>query len=57
MMATQKVASWPKVLALNFLGWVFIYADRTVLNPAMPTIQKVFQLDNVALGAISSVFF
>ncbi|MFT9388463.1 MULTISPECIES: hypothetical protein [Leuconostoc] len=57
MMATQKVASWPKVLALNFLGWVFIYADRTVLNPAMPSIQKVFQLDNVALGAISSVFF
>lgn len=57
MIAQVKTAKWPSVLGLNFLGWVFIYADRTVLNPAMPSIQKVFQLNNVALGAISSVFF
>ncbi|AEJ31718.1 MFS transporter [Leuconostoc sp. C2] len=48
---------WLKIVVLNFFGWVFIYADRTVLNPIMPEIQKVFGLSNVALGMISSVFF
>ncbi|MBZ6010122.1 MFS transporter [Leuconostoc gelidum] len=48
---------WLKIVALNFFGWVFIYADRTVLNPIMPEIQKMFGLDNVTLGMISSIFF
>ena len=60
MITTKKGAVdtyWLKIVALNFFGWLFIYADRTVLNPIMPEIQKIFGLNNVALGMISSVFF
>lgn len=53
--AADKV--WLKIVILNFWGWVFIYADRTVLNPIMAQIQNLFHLNNVALGLVSSVFF
>ncbi|WP_281165191.1 MFS transporter [Liquorilactobacillus sicerae] len=48
---------WWKVVVLCFLGWILIYADRTILNPVMPQIAKTFQLNNAQLGLISSVFF
>nr|WP_258167367.1 MFS transporter [Leuconostoc fallax] len=44
-------------MLLNFFGWIFIYADRTILNPIMPNIQSHFDLNNSQLGLISSVFF
>ncbi|WP_338352333.1 hypothetical protein [Fructobacillus tropaeoli] len=46
-----------KIILINFLGWVFIYADRTILNPVMPEIQRSFGLNHAELGLISSVFF
>lgn len=49
--------SWKKIVFLNFFGWVFIYADRTILNPIMPKIQDSFSLTNSQLGLISSIFF
>ncbi len=49
--------SWKKIVLLNFFGWIFIYADRTILNPIMPNIQSHFDLNNSQLGLISSVFF
>ncbi|CAK1235796.1 Sugar phosphate permease (UhpC) [Fructobacillus cardui] len=45
-----------KIILINFLGWVFIYADRTILNPVMPEIQRSFGLNHAELGLISSVF-
>jgi sugar phosphate permease len=46
-----------KIILINFLGWVFIYADRTILNPVMPEIQRSFGLSHAELGLIASVFF
>lgn len=56
---TQTVSEryWWKVVALCFLGWVLIYADRTILNPVMPKIAATFGINDAQLGLISSVFF
>ncbi|MGE7903390.1 MFS transporter [Peribacillus sp. NPDC094092] len=48
---------WWKIVAVMFLGWVFIYATRTILNPVMPNIANEFSLSNAQLGLINSVFF
>lgn len=48
---------WIKMVTIFFLGWVAIYAGRTVLNPIMPMIQTEFGLSKTELGMISSLFF
>lgn len=48
---------WYVVVAMFFLGWVFMYADRTILNPLMGTLQKQWGLSKAQLGLISSWFF
>ncbi len=48
---------WWKVVILSFLGWILIYADRTIINPIQGEIGKAFGLTNAQLGLISSVFF
>lgn len=48
---------WIKMVIIFFLGWVAIYAGRTVLNPIMPMIQTEFGLSKTELGMISSLFF
>ncbi|WML37129.1 MFS transporter [Clostridium sp. OS1-26] len=48
---------WWRVVTLCFLGWILMYADRTILNPVMGKIGKEFGLTNAQLGLASSVFF
>lgn len=48
---------WTKVVAVFFLGWIFMYADRTILNPVMKNIQVDFNLTKADLGLVNSVFF
>lgn len=48
---------WWKVVILSFLGWILIYADRTIINPIQGQIGQAFGLSNAQLGLISSVFF
>ncbi len=48
---------WWKVVALCFVGWVLIYADRTILNPVMPQIAAAFHINDAQLGLINSIFF
>ncbi|MDR1183905.1 MAG: MFS transporter [Coriobacteriales bacterium] len=48
---------WWKVVTLCFLGWILMYADRTILNPLMPVLGEQFGLNNAALGLVNSVFF
>lgn len=57
--STESISKryWWKVVALCFFGWVFIYADRTILNPVMPKIATTFGINDAQLGLISSVFF
>lgn len=54
---TFGIPSWWITVFMFWLGWVFMYADRTILNPVMGDIQKEFSLSNTQLGLISSVFF
>ena len=51
------VRYWHVVLAVFFLGWVFMYADRTVLSPVLSTIGGEWDLSKPQLGLISSLFF
>lgn len=45
-------------LAVLFsLGWVFIYADRTVLYPMLSLIAEGFNLSNAQASAITSTYF
>ncbi|MDX1301452.1 MFS transporter [Photobacterium sp.] len=57
--AIQKVGipAWWVTVGMFWLGWVFMYADRTILNPVMGDIQKEFSLSNTELGLINSAFF
>lgn len=48
---------WHVVLAVFFLGWVFMYADRTVLSPVLSSIGDEWNLSKPQLGLISSLFF
>ncbi|MEH5572968.1 MFS transporter [Raoultella ornithinolytica] len=42
---------------LFWLGWIFMYADRTVLNPVMGELEKEFGLSGTQLGLMNSVFY
>ncbi|MBO0387932.1 MFS transporter [Staphylococcus simulans] len=48
---------WIKLVAVFTLGWLVIYATRTILNPIMGNIKAEFTLDNAQLGLIMSLFF
>lgn len=48
---------WWKLVALLFLGWILMYADRTILNPVMGQIAEEFNLSNTQLGLVNSLFF
>ncbi|VDG99052.1 D-glucarate permease [Lysinibacillus sphaericus] len=48
---------WVKLVTVFFLGWVALYATRTVLNPVMGDMQSEFGLTQAQLGLIVSVNF
>lgn len=52
-----KGTSWKIAVLFFFLGWIFIYADRMILNPVQTLIRSEFALTNAQVGLISSLFF
>ncbi|HHU6751570.1 TPA: MFS transporter [Staphylococcus pseudintermedius] len=48
---------WMKLVAIFTLGWLVIYAARTILNSLMGSIKTEFTLNNAQLGLIMSLFF
>lgn len=48
---------WWVAVGVFFLGWVVMYADRTILSPVMKTLQGNWNLSKAQLGLISSWFF
>ncbi|NMA80833.1 MAG: MFS transporter, partial [Jeotgalicoccus halophilus] len=48
---------WIKIVIVFTLGWIAIYATRTILNPIMTNIQTEFAINAAQLGLISSLFF
>lgn len=48
---------WIKVVALFFVGWILMYATRTIFNPIMGVIGAEFGLSNTQLGLANSIFF
>jgi MFS family permease len=48
---------WWKLVALCFVGWILMYADRTIFNPIMSVVGKEFGLSKASLGLANSIFF
>lgn len=48
---------WIKVVGLFFMGWILMYATRTIFNPIMGEVGEQFNLSNTQLGAANSIFF
>jgi MFS family permease len=55
----EKVSNnyWKKVVAIFFVGWILMYATRTIFNPIMGVIGEEFNLSNTQLGLANSIFF
>lgn len=58
-MENKKLSNsyWIKIVAVFTLGWIAIYATRTILNPIMTNIQSEFAINATQLGLLSSLFF
>lgn len=56
---TTKVGSnyWIRAVALFFVGWIFIYGIRTILNPVQGLIGQDFNLSDSQIGLMNSIFF
>lgn len=48
---------WIKVVAIFFIGWILMYATRTIFNPIMGIVGEEFGLSNTQLGLANSIFF
>lgn len=48
---------WIKVVAIFFVGWILMYATRTIFNPIMGVVGEQFGLSNTQLGLANSIFF
>lgn len=48
---------WLRYAFLFFLGWVMMYADRSILAPVQDTVREQFGVSNATIGLLSSVFF
>lgn len=48
---------WLKLVIIFFLGWIVIYAGRSVLSPLVGELQIQFGLTKAATGGIMSLFF
>ncbi|HEX6798076.1 MAG TPA: MFS transporter [Ktedonobacterales bacterium] len=57
MRSHSRSRYWQTLLVAFLLGWVFMYADRTVLSPVLASIGAEWQLNRGQLGLISSIFF
>lgn len=53
----RRIPAWWVTIFLFWLGWIFMYADRTVLNPVMGELEKEFGLTGTQLGLLNSVFY
>ena len=48
---------WIRLVVIFFLGWIVIYAGRSVLSPLVGELQTQFGLTKVQTGGIMSLFF
>lgn len=48
---------WKVLVGLFFLGWVLLYANRTVLSPLLKVLSDQWHLNKTQLGLLNSVFF
>lgn len=48
---------WIKLVIIFFLGWIVIYAGRSVLSPLIGELQEAFGLTKAETGGIMSLFF
>lgn len=55
--AQKQSKYWITTIILFFLGWVLIYAGRSIVSPVMGEIRLSFGLTGAQTGGIMSLFF
>jgi len=48
---------WHRLVGLFFLGWMLIYANRTVLSPFLTLLEAQWGMTRSQLGLLNSAFF
>lgn len=48
---------WHRLVGLFFLGWLLIYANRTVLSPFLTLLEAQWGMTRSQLGLLNSAFF
>jgi len=54
---TRGSIDWRALVFLFFLGWILMYANRTVLSPLLKRLGSMWSLSPAQLGLLSSAFF
>lgn len=54
---TDRNRYWWRLTPLFFLGWSFLYLQRTILPPLMQTLAAEWSLSQTQLGLLNSAFF
>ncbi len=52
-----KDSYWKKLVAIFFLGWLLMYANRTALTGIMAVLETSWHLNRTQLGLLNSLFF
>lgn len=53
----QSQTYWKRLVVVFFMGWLLMYANRTVLTPLMSILEVSWELNKTQLGLINSLFF
>lgn len=53
----RRPAGWRALVLLFFIGWILMYANRTVLSPLLEPLGRLWSLSETQLGLLSSAFF
>lgn len=53
----ELIPYWIKLTAIFFLGWIALYATRSIISPLKGNLQEAYQLSNAEIGSIMSLFY
>lgn len=48
---------WVKLTIVFFLGWVVVYATRTIISPLLGNMESAYGLSGLGQGAVMSLFY
>lgn len=53
----ELIPYWIKLTAIFFLGWIALYATRSIISPLKGNLESAYSLTNAEIGSIMSLFY